>query len=151
MKLAEALQERADLKHKIDRLRERIRNNVLVQEGEKPAEDPKLLIRELSEAAERFEYIISKVNLTNSTIKVGDATLTELIARKDALHLKASAYRDIVFEASAVRDRVRGSEIKFLPVISVTELQKEVDDISKEIRLLDNKLQEKNWTTDLIE
>ncbi len=40
MKLAEALQERADLNRKIDQLRQRIENNVLVQEGEKSQEDP---------------------------------------------------------------------------------------------------------------
>ena len=35
MKLAEALQERADLNRKISQLEERISNNVTVQEGEK--------------------------------------------------------------------------------------------------------------------
>ena len=40
MKLAEALQERADLNRNIEQLRSRLRNNVLVQEGEQPAEDP---------------------------------------------------------------------------------------------------------------
>ena len=39
MKLAEALQERADLNRKIDELRARLQNQALVQEGEKPAED----------------------------------------------------------------------------------------------------------------
>ena len=39
MKLAEALQERADLNRKIAQLRQRIAKNVLVQEGELPAED----------------------------------------------------------------------------------------------------------------
>ena len=47
MKLAEALQERADLVNNIERLRSRIRNNALVQEGEEPAENPKDLIKEL--------------------------------------------------------------------------------------------------------
>ena len=39
MKLAEALQERADLKKNIANLRERLERVVLVQEGEKPVED----------------------------------------------------------------------------------------------------------------
>ena len=45
MKLAEALQERADLNRRIEQLRARIQTNALVQEGEKPAEDPQKLIR----------------------------------------------------------------------------------------------------------
>ena len=43
MKLAEALQERADLNRNIEQLQSRLNNNVLVQEGEEPAEDPQKL------------------------------------------------------------------------------------------------------------
>ena len=39
MKLAEALQERADLNRQIEQLQARLYNNAVVQEGEKPAED----------------------------------------------------------------------------------------------------------------
>ena len=50
MKLAEALQERADLRTKIDELRSRLTNNALVQEGEEPAEDPQELLSALDAA-----------------------------------------------------------------------------------------------------
>ena len=43
MKLAEALQERADLNRAIQQLENRLSNNALVQEGERPAEDPQEL------------------------------------------------------------------------------------------------------------
>ena len=43
MKLAEALQERADLNRKIEQLSDRLEANVLVQEGEVPLEDPNVL------------------------------------------------------------------------------------------------------------
>ncbi len=45
MKLAEALQERADLKRTLNSLKERLQRVALVQEGEKPAEDPQELLR----------------------------------------------------------------------------------------------------------
>ena len=45
MKLAEALQERADLKRSIEELKNRLSRNALVQEGEAPAEDPEKLRR----------------------------------------------------------------------------------------------------------
>lgn len=47
MKLAEALQERADLNKKISDLQGRLNQNSLVQEGEKPNEDPIVLMQEL--------------------------------------------------------------------------------------------------------
>ena len=40
MKLAEALQERADLNRNIEQLRDRLSRNSLVQEGEQPGENP---------------------------------------------------------------------------------------------------------------
>ena len=44
MKLAEALQERADLNKKISDLRGRLNQNSLVQEGETPNENPIVLM-----------------------------------------------------------------------------------------------------------
>lgn len=55
MKLAEALQERADLNRNIEQLRSRLRNNVLVQEGEQPAEDPIKLKMELDNSIKTFK------------------------------------------------------------------------------------------------
>ena len=49
MKLAEALLERADLQKRIAQMDGRLENNAQVQEGEKPAEDPKALLKELEE------------------------------------------------------------------------------------------------------
>ena len=96
MKLAEALQERADLNRKIDQLKARLNNNVLVQDGEKPVEEPELLKQELDAAIARLSYLITQINLTNCATKVDGQTLTDLIAQKDALALKIHLYKDIV-------------------------------------------------------
>ena len=55
MKLAEALQERADLNKKISDLRGRLNQNSLVQEGEIPNEDPNVLMQELEAAIARLQ------------------------------------------------------------------------------------------------
>lgn len=151
MKLAEALQERADLNRKIEQLNRRLSNNILVQEGEEPAEDPKMLITELDSAVARLQYLMAAINRTNCATKADGITLTELIARKDALMLKISAYRRIVNTAGESAYRARGTEIKVKPVIKAADIQKQLDQMSKELRLLDNKLQATNWTVDLVE
>ena len=151
MKLAEALQERADINRKIEQLKSRLNNNVLVQEGEQPAEDPEKLKQELDAAISRLSYIISRINLTNSRVLIDGQTLTELIAKKDVLSLKISAYKDIVFTASQTAYRARNTEIKIKSAITVTDWQSETDAMSKELRLLDNKLQAVNWSTELME
>ena len=151
MKLAESLQERADLNRKIEQLRSRIQNNVLVQEGEKPAEDPQQMMKELEESLERLEYLILQINLTNCSYLVDGQTLTELIAKKDVLRVKQSAWRDILYAASQSTQRARNTEIKIVPVLKAAQLQKKADELAKEIRLLDNKIQQANWTADLME
>lgn len=151
MKLAEALQERADLNRKIEQLRSRISNNALVQEGEETPENPEELKKELDGCIERLAFLISRINLTNCGTLVDGQTLTELIAKRDALTLKLSIYKELVNRASQTSGRARLSEIKIKSAVSVPDLQKQVDDIAKQVRLLDNKLQENNWKTELIE
>ena len=151
MKLAEALQERADLNRRIEQLRYRLSNNVLVQEGEKPLEDPAALLEELESSFPRLEWLIARINLTNCAVKVEGRSLTELIARRDVLSLRAEAYRRLVEEASQNTHRATRTEIKILSAVDVPALQRQADDASRELRLLDNTLQATNWTADLME
>ena len=151
MKLAEALQERADLKKNIASLRGRLERVMLVQEGEDPVEDPKELLRALNESICRLEYLMAAINHTNDVTEAGGMTLTQLIAKKDALMLKMAAYNDLVREAGYNTSRARGTEIKVIPTMKPSELQKEADRLAKEIRKLDNMLQESNWTRELAE
>ena len=151
MRLAVALQERADLNIKIDDLKDRLERNVLVQEGEEPTEEPMDLKKELDSCIERLSYLIAAINKTNCVTMVEGKTITELLARKDALSVKVSAYRDTVYTGNSNTKRARNTEIKIMPAIDVKAWQKETDLISKEIRLIDNKIQETNWTTELIE
>ncbi|MBR3502811.1 MAG: DIP1984 family protein [Clostridia bacterium] len=151
MKLAEALQERADLNRKIEQLRSRLQNNCLVQEGESPLEQPEALLRELDSAFARLEYLIAAINRTNCAVLTGGETLTSLIARKDCLSVKLSAYRDLAYAASQTTHRARGTEIKILPALDVRALQKRADALAKALRETDNRLQAANWLTELME
>ena len=150
MKLAESLQERADLNKKIEQLRSRLENNSIVQEGEKPAENPEELFSELDGAVKRLEELMARINLTNSATKKDGVSLTELIARRDALKLKTSVYRDVIFSASQTAKRATRTEIKILSAVDVKTLQKEADRLSKELRQTDNAIQEMNWLTELL-
>ena len=91
------------------------------------------------------------INLTNCRTKVNGETLTALIARKDALLVRLAAYRDLVYQAGQNTSRARGTEIRVKATLKAAELQKAVDTMAKEVRLLDNLLQETNWKTRLVE
>ena len=109
------------------------------------------LLRELDESVNRLEYLMAAINHTNDTTEAGGMTLTQLIAKKDALMLRMAAYKDLVQEAGYNTSRARGTEIKVIPTMKTAALQKEVDRMAKEVRQLDNLLQETNWTKDLAE
>ena len=111
MKLAEALQERADLNRKIEQLDSRLCNNCLVQEGEKPLENPEELLQELEYSVGRLEYLMERINITNSKTLVDGKTMTACIARKDALILKQRVLRNIIEEASQNTHRATRTEI----------------------------------------
>ena len=150
MKLAEALQERADLDRRVQQLQQRLENNAMVQEGESPAEDPAELLAELDGCIGALEQIVARINLTNCRTTVEGKSLTQLLARRDALKLKLSAYRSLAQSASHLGHRGMRSEIKWLSTVNVRELQKRVDQLAKELRALDNAIQAANWATELI-
>ena len=65
MKLAEALNQRADLQKRIAQLRERLSNNVKVQEGDQPAEKPEELFQDLDDCLKQLKDMIVRINRTN--------------------------------------------------------------------------------------
>ena len=150
MKLAEALNIRADLQKRIAQIRGRLINNAKVQEGEKPAEAPKELFAELETCTAELETLIARINKTNCTTVKNGRSITELIAERDVLAQKTGIYRDFLNSASSVVNRTTKSEIKIKPSVDVRVLQKQVDKMSKEYRELDTQIQELNWTTELI-
>ena len=150
MKLAEALNQRADLQKRIAQLKERLSNNVKVQEGDQPAENPEDLFSELSNSLKELETMIVRINKTNQETRWNGKTLTEMIAAKDVLSMHLSTLRSVLDAANVRSDRYSRNEIKFVRTIDVTLLQKRVDDLSRDLRELDSRLQQANWMTDLL-
>ena len=151
MKLAEALQIRADLQRRLAQMPSRLRNNATVQEGTKPTEDPSALLQETDGLLSQLEEITTRINMTNSTVTDDDGnSLTALISRRDMLRKKAEILRGFAAEAGNITPRRTLTEIRVLSTVDVAALQKECDLISKSLRETDIKIQSLNWTKDLI-
>lgn len=151
MKLATALSERSDIQKRLASLNSRLRNNARVQEGEAPSENPESLLQELDTCIARMEELVTRINLTNASTIVDGEPLTAKLSRRDALLQKVTTMRSFLDEAGNLAGRATRSEIKIKSTVPVAELQKKVDAMSKELRLLDERIQESNWTTELIE
>ncbi len=149
MKLAEALSLRADLQNQINMLTDRLDNNATVQEGEKPAEDPQKLIKQLNDEYKQLEELMVRINLTNASCKDGDTTLTALLARRECQSRRLQALRSFLDSASATASRATHTEIKILSTVNVATMQKQLEQDSKQLRQLDTVIQQLNWTTEL--
>lgn len=149
MKLAEALQERADLNRRLEQLQTRLCNNATVQEGEKPAENPQQLLAELDGSLNRLETLMAQINLVNSCTLVEGKSLTEWIARRDALKVRIEALRRLTQSASNLAQRATRSEIKILSTVDVQALQQQLDAACADLRQTDNRIQQANWMTEL--
>ncbi len=150
MKLASALVERSDLQRKISELSNRLNTNAKVQDGEEPAEKPEELLEELDSVMTRLEELVTKINLTNSSVVVEGKTLTEWLAKRDCLKQRIGLLRGFLNSASEKIDRYSRAEIKIVSTVNVKALQKDVDVLSKTLRETDEKIQEINWTTELL-
>ncbi len=152
MKLAEALILRADSQKRFQQLKARIVGNAKVQEGDAPAEDPARLIREMEALSEELLRLVQRINGTNSQTQLENGqTLSDALAKRDALMLKRGVYSDLAVAASVTQARTSRSEVKFQSTVNVAEIQETINALSKEYRELDSQIQQFNWNTELIE
>ena len=151
MKLAEALILRADLQKRIEQLRTRLNNNAKVQENDIPAENPENLLTELDDCVIQLTSLIKRINRTNCNSFSGNLSLSDMIAERDILTLKAGILRNFIEIAGRKVELYSNKEIRILSTVDVPSLQKELDDLSKKIRETDTELQRSNWNTDLSE
>jgi len=151
MKLAQALSERADIQRKLMQLKERILRNAKVQEGEEPAEDPYELLSEYEQKAEEIRKLVVKINRTNNKARFDkDNSLADILARRDVLAMRRDLLFEVAKSATVTQQRYKALEIKFKGAVNVKEAQKKADALAKEYRELDIKIQELNWSVDLI-
>lgn len=150
MKLASALSERTDIQNRISELSVRLNNNAKVQDGDKPAEDPIVLMGELDRLLKRLKELMARINLTNSRTVSDGRTITEILAHRDCLKKKIELTRSFLNAASNKVSRMTRTEIKIVSTVSVSEIQADLDELSKQLRITDEKIQELNWTTELI-
>ena len=150
MKLAEALSIRKDLQTRIEQLKVRIINNVRIQEGEQPAEDPTDLMKDLNSCLKQLEELIYRINVTNMHAKSGDKTLTQLMAERDVLTKRVQVLREVFNQASSSSERYSCSEIKYVTTIDVKAMGKQLDKLSSQLRSLDVEIQSINFATELM-
>ena len=150
MKLAEALLLRADLKKKLLSLRERIGRNAMVQEGEAPKEKVEDLLAEATSALQEQQALVRRINAANETAKLSDGRLlADVLAQRETLVAQHSLLTSTITATNKDVDRYSQREIKWVPQIQVSSLQKQADDLSRKIREVNVTIQAANWQIDI--
>lgn len=157
-KLAEALVERKALQERLGRLHTRLAASAKVQEGDTPAEEPGELIEEARRILAEIKRLTMQINFTNlQTVVPGSGEGTspmEAIAERDRLRDERNLLEQLGNVARLEPNRGYGvtrNEIKWRSTVDVADLQKQIDALSQSYRLLDTRIQEANWLTDLIQ
>lgn len=152
MKLAEALILRGDTQKRLAQLQDRLNRSSWVQEGEQPHEDPAKLRHEIAGLVEQLQTLILQINQANiSTRLPSGMTLTEALARRDAITLHQKILHSVADAASERADRYGRAEIRRVPTVDVSQLRSEIDGLAKQRREIDVVIQATNWATDLPE
>ena len=134
---------RADLQRRLEQLKQRLVKNARIQEGDEPEEDP-------AELQSEFEKI-QRINRTNAASAFGSGTLADSLAERDVLKIRYNAYRELANAASTAQGRTTRSEVKFISTVSVSATQRKADDLARDYRELDTRIQEADWLTTLLE
>lgn len=152
MKLAEALILRTDSQKRLEQVKHRLLLNAKFQEGESPSEDPKELEIELKHLIKQLKQLIQRVNRTNLLTPFDEQrSLGDALVERDVIGQERKIYSELLDRASVRHDRYSKTEIKFVTSINVKDTQKHVDELSLKFRLMDTRIQELNWLTNLVD
>ena len=150
MKLAEALLLRTDMQKKLSSLRQRIAKNALLQEGQEPNEQPEELIKQSFEVLDQLGRLTTVVNSANLEHTLPDGrTMTAALAERDMLREKHAVLQTGISATQQEPDRYSARQIKWIPALCVADLQRQSDDLSKQIRELNAKIQATNWAIEI--
>jgi hypothetical protein len=155
MKLAEALLLRADANQRIRELQARLQRSARVQEGDTAPENPTDLLDELTRTVAELTRLVKQINRTNAQTPFDETrTVTDALADRDALTAEYGVLIGTINFATGGGQQQYGynaSPIKQFRAINVAEVQKRADDLARQRRDLDTRIQALNWSVDLIE
>ena len=150
MKLAEALLLRGDLQRVLASLRERIGKNTLVQEDERPSEDPAALLENAEAVILRLQRVTYAINEANLSAKTATGrTLTDALTERDAILQRHGVLKKAASSATQQPERYGTKEIRWVRTIDVAATQRAADAAAVAYREVNAEIQAANWTVEV--
>lgn len=146
MKLAELLMERAECQRRIAQLSSRLRDCAKVQEGDTPPVKPDIMLKEVVVLHRHLEELIRRINHVNVTSELEPGlTLADAVSRRDMLRSQRELYDSLAKAAQVSGSRYSVKEIRLVSTMDVAELIRKTDEYSKAVRMMDARIQARNW------
>ena len=131
-------------------LQARAQRYAVVQEGERPAEDPQAILHQVETVAGELQRLIFAINRANLQHDIGTGeSLTAALSRRDSLALRHRILQSVVDVCAKPPDRYGVKEIRWVTTVDVAGLQDQVDRLAKDIRELNAAIQEAGWQVEL--
>jgi predicted RND superfamily exporter protein len=145
------LMARADLERRLEQLKGRLLRNAKVQEGDEPAEKIDVLLDEVERASTELTQYVQRINRTNgATVLEGAMTIADAIAVRDGMRKRFAIYNELVASAGQRNDYYSRSEVRYVRMIDVAAVQTTTDQLARQARELDARIQAMNWQVDLM-
>jgi hypothetical protein len=109
------------------------------------------LLAEVERTAEALLSLIQRINRTNAATPFDDGRLSDALGRRDVLILRRTLYNDPAQAAAIQQTAYSKSEVRFKSTVDVAELQGRADDLARQVRELDARIQAMNWQVELPE
>lgn len=106
-------------------------------------------------ACDELESLIRRINRTNAATALGEGTITDALAHRDALRVRHGLVTAAADAASGrnqpgMARRLR-SELLHVMALPVAGLRAEADRPAREIREVDIAIQRANWQVDVLD
>lgn len=151
MKLAEALMERKDRKARMEALKKRLYQNAKTEEGTTPAEVPSSLLADLAREIDAFAALVGRIHRTNATNALDDGTpLADALIQRDMLRYRHLVLGNLADHALPSTSRYSARELRSVATVDIAQVRRDADDVARACRLLDSRIQRRNWEIDLV-
>jgi hypothetical protein len=156
MLLGEALAERASKKKQLEQVEVRATSVARYQEGEQPAESAEELLDQGRRLIGELRDLARRINRTNSATELDPGfTLTDALAQRDSYGAQFRLVTTIADAGAGGHGigwaRQLRSELQQVSAVQVADLRAEADQIAQARRMLDVRIQQAGWSTELLD
>lgn len=90
------------------------------------------------------------MKLADMQIMHNGENLTRMLVRRDSLSARVSLMREVLKHVTETETRYGRNEIRYIRTVDVENLRKDTDSYCKQLRELDNLIQNINWAVELL-